>query len=162
MVAFDLPGMEERLWLPVACLTKITPPLPEEPPVGAVVRADFAAPDVARQLWVFEHAASPNGNSWYGAGRDEAFSWADICALGNPQLLAPAPEPVALPWEFTDADAITGRVTASPWVGGNRYDVLASIRGGDILGMNATQAREMARALWTAADKADEQVRDDA
>lgn len=149
MVAVTVQGLRVRL--PLGLLTEVKPPLPEEPPVGAVVRADFAAPDVARQLWVFEHAEipAPNGNSWYGAGRDEAFSWADICALGTPVSLIPAPEPVELPWGYGPVS-----VAFDPHgLSGGPHKVVVGLNGqtGNIV---AAVAYKMARALNTAADEA--------
>lgn len=74
-------------------LTPVKPPLPEEPPVGSVVRqlTGYRAGIVS----VFER----DDYGWYGAGKNEPWSWATICADGPPVVLIPAPEPVALPWE---------------------------------------------------------------
>jgi hypothetical protein len=143
----------EIVWVPVSLLVEVKPPLPTEPPVGAVVRADFKAPDMPDiESWVFEHGEipAPNGNSWCGAGRDEAFSWAEICALGTPVRLVPAPEPVELPWNFGPV----GVDFDSYGLGFGPHKVVVKLRG-EVAHVTGPVAREMARALNTAADQAE-------
>lgn len=138
-------------------LEAVKPPLPAEPPVGGVVRADFKAQDMLDiESWVFEHGEipAPNGNSWCGAGRDEAFSWAQICELGTPVRLVPAPEPVNLPWECRD-DANNGVLVEESDV--RRGQIYVDAENAHIL---PADAREMARALNTAADQAEREATD--
>jgi hypothetical protein len=97
-VAFRFDGIEGLVYLPRALLTEVRPPLPEEPPVGTVVRA--LLPDEDEQ-WVFERLGRrTDGKDWGAAGRDEAFAWADLNVRATPVVLVPDPfaEPVALPW----------------------------------------------------------------
>jgi hypothetical protein len=81
-----------HLALPQRRLTKIEDPLPEEPPVGSVVRAQLVDED---RPWVWERSMDHhNGSGWYMAGADSTFEWAALCTRGTPVLLAPAPERV--------------------------------------------------------------------
>ncbi len=139
-------------WVAEGLLTKVAPPLPEEPPVGSVVRAHFRLPGDDADLedpWVFEHSADTRENHWYGAGLGEGFTWAAVCALGTPVLLIPDPfaEPVELPWELpVYGDTLTVAVDGIG-VGLGYSDGVGRLTTGD--------ARVAARALWTAADKAE-------
>lgn len=89
-VGFVLAGITNpRLWIARKDLEKVEEPLPEEPPVGSVVRAQLVDED---RLWVWERSTDhTNGVGWYAAGVNVPFEWAKLCKRETPVLLVPAP-----------------------------------------------------------------------
>lgn len=143
-VGFDLPGME-RLWLPAAYLTEVTPPLPEEPAVGSfavVTGGDFG-------LTVF-HRHDQRGFDWFDIGAKAWDTWSVMHARGKVQVLVPAPEPVALPWAGEESDG--GRITVDRYDAGNVSVVLA---GRATAWFPLATAREFGQAVIAAADQAE-------
>ncbi len=136
--------------VPASALVEVPPPLPPEPPVESVV---LVGGEAAQR---FEDNPNYPGTPWAGVGSGQRYSWAQLCTLGGwhgdpvvaPVLLVPAPEPVELPWTTRDTDDYNVEVDASD----KQVYVTASAAY-----MTPDQAREMARALWTAADAAEAQ-----
>lgn len=125
-------------------LTAVKPPLPEEPPVGSFVL-------VTVQSKVL-HRRNDAGIDWWDYLGKCWLTWAQVCELGTPVRLVPAPEPVELPWAYhRDSKSIVivrlGSINSSCPVRIDTRD--------DYEYVSADAAREMARALNTAADKAE-------
>lgn len=138
-------------------LERVTPPPPEEPPNFAVVR-------VGTRAYIRDDLPAANHLNWYGPeGRK---SWDELCGMANrftgfpPVLLIPDPfaEPVALPWSaatepisslrptlYVEAAVLPGvHITARPF-GDGQWQLSPAV------------ARDMARALWAAADAAEKE-----
>lgn len=129
-------GHTHRVAVFTSSLTEVKPPLPPEPPVASFVVAG------SHML----NRRDDQGIDWWDYGNRCWLTWAQVCELGTPVRLVPAPEPVALPWvgpgEYLAVEspaARTIRVTADD------RDTLCT----------PDVAREMARALNTAADQAE-------
>ena len=138
-----------HLVLPLRRLTKVEDPLPEEPPVGSVVRAQLVDED---EPWMWQRTTPTigYGAGWYAAGLGMCFEWAALCTRGTPVLLVPAPEPVELPWRGesngTRPIAVTQRSINT---------VRVDVGRDEGFNIEAATARDMARALWTAADRSE-------
>lgn len=138
-----VPGL--RLELELSVLTEVKPPLPPEPPQLVTVRVGARA--FVRDDLVLSRA------SWVGP--DGRHTWSELCDLAQqktgfpPVLLVPVPEPVELPWS---TPFLLGATGVRVFIGDSsiRVEVL-----GKHIGITTAEAREMARALWTAADAAE-------
>lgn len=131
-------------------LTEVKPPLPEEPPIGSVVLDDdgHAWQRFARAV------GDPRTSEWFSAGEAADEDWAGLNAYGPLTRLVPDPfaEPIGLPWT-------TGPVGVGyePFgLGGGPHKVAVSVRG-EQANVTAMVARDMARALWAAADQAEKE-----
>ena len=151
-VRFDL-GLSRPLYLDLRDLTEVQPPLPPEPPIKSVVRAQLVGES---EPWVFERGAL-NSARWFTTGGSESYKWEQLCEVDTPVQLVPVaelwPGPVAaLPWR-----------TLSPVDGGDGVGVDIVPEGGDIrltvyrwgkppayVDMGDDEAYEMARAAMTA------------
>lgn len=126
--------------------------LPEEPPIGAVVMVDGEA---------CQHFDLGDDNDsakcWASVGSTERWSWVQLCDLalpGEPMRLVPAAasEPVVLPWVYGPVG-----VSLKPnGLGGSPHKVAVDVRGNQAQ-VVAGAARDMARALTTAADAAEKE-----
>ena len=140
------------LCMPARWLTEVEEPLPEEPPIGSVVRAQLVDED---EPWAWERSTDHhNGPGWYMAGADSTFEWAALCKRGTPVLLVPAPEPVELPCEIK---GITDGTSAIATLDRGNSPLLQVLNNGHCAGvlLRAETCRDMARALWTAADRSE-------
>lgn len=138
--------------LPFSVLTEVERPLPPEPPPGSVVLVGADADDPLSG-YVYRHYHG----AWAVPGEEDFTTWAGVCKLGIPVRLVPDPfaEPVELPWRANGRG--TG-LSASIEVGngamaGAVYVRLVTPNAGPI--QVGIPAREMARALWTAAGRAE-------
>jgi hypothetical protein len=138
--------------LPFSVLTKVERPLPPEPPPGSVVLVGADADDPLSG-YVYRHYHG----AWAVPGEEDFTTWAGVCKLGIPVRLVPDPfaEPVELPWRANGRG--TG-LSASIEVGngamaGAVYVRLVTPSAAPI--QIGIPAREMARALWAAADAAE-------
>lgn len=141
----------EEVWataiVPARLLDKVEPPLPPEPPMGAVVTLTPKRP--AERVFSRDDESSPyKSEPWFG--EDGWWSWEEICSLGTPVRLVPDPfaEPVELPWVHAFEEGEPIKVWASS----------ASNRAAYVEGwghLAADDARDMAKALWAAADQAE-------
>lgn len=137
-LGFDLPGTNTRVWVPRSALTKVTPPLPTEPPVGSFVNAGSTV----------LHRRDSAGIDWWDLINQCWLTWAQVCDLGTPVLLVPAPAPAALPWSGTSLYGIGLTVRLG--------DPINVEVGGALASLGPDMARKFARALNTAADEADQ------
>lgn len=141
-----VPGM--RLELPASMLTEVKPPLPEEPPVGAVLL------DYSGTAW--QRFTVLGGTNWNSTGDDpNVTTWEGLQDEGPLTHLVPDPfaEPVELPWEHKDRDGYSMGVYESqrPWAA-------ARVGCGDhCADLTPDACREMANALVTAADAAEKE-----
>lgn len=134
-------------------LTEVKAPLPEEPPVGAIVMVDGEA---------VQHFDEPYEGKfdWASVGSPKRLSWVQLCDLalpGTPTRLVPDPfaEPVTLPLRLICA-ASQGEVLeiANPDTD-SQIPVLVHGRG--TVWLDADQARTAAGALMAAADAAEKE-----
>ena len=119
-------------------LTAVDPPLPPEPPVGTVVL------DRDGRVWV-----SLDLDRWQSVVGGREF-WVDLVAARGPlTLLVPDPfgEPVELPWWSDDRSRIEVHPGAARSVTVWFWGKADTFR--------PASAREMAKALWAAADAAE-------
>lgn len=141
-----VPGM--RLELESTALVAVAPPLPPQPPLWATV--------VVGEHQIFQHQPRGSVSGYSVPGHPEDYTWAEVCSGGTPVPLVPAPEPVELPWSAPYRDGVIGIEVfikdAAPDCEGGTARV--GVLGKDI-GITWAEAREMARALWTAADAAE-------
>jgi hypothetical protein len=148
---FNVPGVG-LVDVPTECLIEVRPPLPPEPPVGAVVL--FGGEAVQR----FEdnELADDASAHWASVGTTDRWTWARLVEIGGTLVhLASAPEPVALPWSCYDAEVSqTHDEVEGP--GRHVYVSTKPARYG-YAHLKPAEAREMARALWTAADAVEAQ-----
>jgi hypothetical protein len=140
-----------HLRLPLDLLTEVAEPLPEEPPIGSVVRAQLVDEDEPR-MWqlITDH---DYGAGWYAAGLGMCFEWAALCKRGTPVPLVPAPAPVDLPWNLRDISGVADRFAMVQPGGHLSILTIGDRRESYSVVLAPTQARDMARALWTAADR---------
>lgn len=149
-----------RVTLARRLLVEVTPPLPPEPLTGYyLLKENSAAP-----LFVAEH--EQDYGQWYVAGHEKAFSWSELCAhwpsLSFTRLVPdPFAEPVELPWvgvaqKFSSIGPaeVSVELCEQP---GLRFLVRVAARpfGDGEWRLSWPRAREMARALWAAADTAE-------
>lgn len=145
-VAFAIPG-GGTFWVERRLLDVVKPTLPEEPPVGTVVLVEAPA---AIPLVFFRY---PDG--WAEPAQSTYYDWGKVNSYGTPVRYVPDPfaEPVELPWSsHLDHSAINvvkddGRVLLEVVSGGR-----AMLRI-----MPPSVARELVRALMTAADAAEKE-----
>lgn len=133
-------------------LERVRPPLPDEPPVGAVVL------DSDNRAW--QHTMGHRGD-WESTYDDMGDDWRGLNDGAGPLTrLVPDlfAEPVALPWSaatepisslrptlYVEAAVLPGvHITARPF-GDGQWQLSPAV------------ARDMARALWTAADAAEKE-----
>jgi len=130
-------------------LTEVKPPLPEEPPFGAVV---LDSDEQAWQRFMPTPPGDRSGVEWSCAGEGADECWAGLQTYGPLTRLVPDPfaEPVELPWkrEFDTSTLIVERSNAS-----NRAVYVDGMYGH----ITADEARAMARALMAAADAAEKE-----
>jgi hypothetical protein len=137
-----------------APLVLIPPPLPEEPGNGVVVRV--VGPDGLS--FVAERDDEAAGGDelarWFSSAKVVSAPWVEIAknAKSITRLVPdPCAEPVELPLVYVDRDGDEIRVDKS-----QRRESAAFICTDDGgMYVNAEQARTIARALWTAADRAE-------
>ena len=135
----------------------VPPSLPPEPHVGA-----FVACGGDGNLLPFFRRWS---EGWSVVSRDPQFSdvdsWAGVVAVArerakrDPVLLAPVPEPVRLPWRFTEDTGFQLGVAVPErgYVLVNAMDTRTMT--GQPVGLTPAAAREAAAALLSAADEAE-------
>lgn len=141
----DVPGVG-RVVLPVASLTEVKPELPPEPPVDSVVRVGGWGG------WVLDRHEE---GKWYTTGDEFPWSWEKVCAKGTPVLLVEPPEPVTLPWT---SNGVQVQQTTDDGRPGMNVFVSTKTASYGYAHLKPADAREMARALWTAADLAEAQA----
>jgi hypothetical protein len=148
VATFEIPGVG-RVMLPAESLTEVAPPLPPEPPVGSVVRAQAPGRESGGR-WVFEHT---DDGVWYTTAHDRPYEWRDLRA-GAPVLLVPDPfgEPVELPWRCNGVEVQQTRSDTGP---GHLVHVSTKGASYGFDHLPPDRAREMARALWAAANAAE-------
>lgn len=125
-------------------LVEVEPP---EPPNGTVLRTRTLSPAVYQRS---DQGCDTEG-AWWATGDEVPVRWEAIAHLEFERLV-PAPEPVELPWllggvqvqQTTDNDKPSDRVLVSTKNASYGF-----------VHFDPTTAREMARALWTAADQAE-------
>jgi hypothetical protein len=142
-VAFLIDGC--LVCVAVGLLTRVKPPLPPEPGLGAVV--------LDRHDRAWQHVDAYRGD-WCCTVDDLGADWVELTRDDGPlRTLVEAPEPVNLPWDHRDRDGCRIEVHESPrpW-GACRVN---TSRGVDL---TPAMAREMARALNTAADNAEREA----
>jgi len=147
------PGL--RLELPASSLTEVNPPLPPEPPIGSVVL------DSSRKAW---QRTGGHRGIWECCQDDAGADWEDLNAAPYTPvtLLVPAPEPVALPFEFR-VDDRTGDPTGTAAAMFVKIDpdCFRRVRFGfyNTISRTATpaQAREIGHAYLSAADAVEAQ-----
>ena len=146
-VAFILEG--HLVCVARGLLTEVEPPLPPEPPVGSVVRAQAPGRESGGR-WVFEHT---DDGVWYTTAHDRPYEWRDLRA-GAPVLLVPDPfgEPVELPWRCNGVEVQQTRSDTGP---GHLVHVSTKGASYGFDHLPPDRAREMARALWAAANAAE-------
>lgn len=124
-------------------LTKVKLPLPEEPPIGSVGRCDEGYIHIRQ------------GRSWTNHD-DVPATWSEVYSHGF-TLLVPDPfaEPVELPWGGSHGLKVSQTHTDS----GPGDKVYVSTKGASygFAHVKPSLAREMARALWAAADAAEKE-----
>ncbi len=109
-VIADGPHKGVVLAFPRSGLVAVAPPLPDEPPVGSVVRALMSGED---EPWMFERTPAIGGTTgWYTTSDETPYEWADLCKCGTPVLLVPDPvrDAPELPYEHTDVDGDRARI----------------------------------------------------
>lgn len=138
---------EHVVWIPVAWLTKVEPPLPPEPPLWAVV--------VDKHERVWQHVSDGRGE-WTCTVADLGAEWDELQEYAPLVRLVPDPAAgVELPWDRglwsvrTSHIGIEAHVVIQAPVGQNYVSERVSV---DV-------ARELAGVLLAAADAA-EAVRD--
>lgn len=161
----EFEATDAQLWLPgmirlrvgdsvalfdASVLTKVEPPLPPEPPLWT--------PVLVRDHEVFQRQPRGSRSAYSHAGFEEDYTWAEVCGGDVPRVLVPAPEPVELPWmAVCSAD---GEDVLSVGPPDSENQIIVKIRGtrtGELRAvyLDAEQARAGSRALWTAADAAE-------
>jgi hypothetical protein len=136
--------------VPASDVVSIKPPLPEEPPVGSVVR-------MGEDGLVFLRGDTDDSPyHWLCAGSPAGYTWEQICVYGTPVRLVPDPqaEPVTLPWMWREP----GDRPGDSVVGADLGEVADSIRQGattTTIRFSPDAARAKALALTTAADQAE-------
>jgi len=145
--------------VPVSAVTEVKPPLPKEPPNFSTVR-------IGSRAYV-RYDLLPDELNWYGShGRN---SWAELVAKSMestgfpPVVLVPDPlaEPVKLPWHAVDPHSyhrVQVRVSDADFAedGAPPRQTVAWVAAGHTHAgshISAPVARDMARALWAAADQ---------
>ena len=150
-IALNIPGAGGKaasVYVYRGFLTEIEEPLPEEPPPLAVVL------DKDGKAW--QHTGGYRG-PWECTHDDGGEDWGDLNRDYGPLTrLVPDPsaEPVELPWSKHLHESVVNVVT------GDFGEVLVeTISGGRamLLPLNPPEARDMARALMTAADAAEKE-----
>jgi len=133
--------------LPHRLLTPVKPPLPPEPPDTSVVRNPD--PELSVRVYERDDRSCQYPRVWFAAGDEEASTWAEVCALGTPVLLAPDPftEPVNLPFTVTDEDGDKLTVHGARHVGAvitiqHAHGVAAT------MSLTHDQASHVMGALW--------------
>jgi hypothetical protein len=142
-----VPGFDGAFTVPKHALIMVESPLPPEPPLWSVV--------LDRQGHAWQHIADGRGE-WDCAVHDLGADWEELNRDRGP-LIPLVPDPFAVPVEL-------------PWTGESSYGTKVEVLGGvdvDLRiqsksgGFPATasfkpdRARELARALWAAADQAE-------
>lgn len=147
-VRFDVPGVG-LVDIERGGLTEVKPPLPPEPPIGSVVR------DKNGRVWVSLQGPTPYVWQSTVGGKER---WADLVAGRGPlTLLVPDPfaEPVELPYTLSVGHHTKVRISA-PVSRIGPIVALSLASGGRFVSpdMAPATARDLARALWAAADAA--------
>jgi hypothetical protein len=134
-------------------LTEIREPLPEEPPFGAVVMVDGEA---------CQHFDTPYEEElvWAIVGSPKRISWVQLCDLalpGEPTRLIPDPfaEPVELPWK--NGHGVEVSQTRTDTGMSDQVYVSTKYASYGFAHVGPDVARDMARALWAAADAAEKE-----
>jgi hypothetical protein len=134
-----------HLRLPLDLLTEVAEPLPEEPPVGSVVF------DVSGDAW-----QNTGIGGWQIAGGTDDATWRALSEHWGPvRVLVPAPPPVELPWNLRDISGVADRFAMVQPGGHLSILTIGDRRESYSVVLTPTQARDMARALWTAADRSE-------
>ncbi len=91
-------------------LVAVAPPLPDEPPVGSVMRA--LLPDEDDEDEDEPAAVERTKRGWFATGSASSLEWAELCQRGAPVLLVPDPfrDAPELPYEHTDDDGDWARI----------------------------------------------------
>lgn len=135
--------------VPARALVEVKPPLPDEPAHPTPGNLSYFV-DRYGVAW----HNSIHHDQWQSSGGRPNLSWGDLWLNAGPLTrLVPDPfaEPVELPWrrKFDDSsDLVVDRSKAS-----NRAVYVDGLYGH----ITAEEARDMARALWTAADAAEKE-----
>lgn len=150
-VGFDFPGVEDRVWLPIDLLDEVLPPQPDEPEPGAYQIGDVIAVRLG-------HSGPIPGCEWFATSdilRPYRWStWPDLWALAGTDdatvvPLRPDPHagPVDLPWTAQGGQVIV-KLMGDDWTIGITLPR-------DRTFLMPAEARDMARALWHAATRAE-------
>lgn len=142
-VRFSIPDVG-LVDIPMAALTEVKPPLPPEPLNGSFVRAGEHYFQRDDQRLDMDHSA------WWNLSDDRWSTWEQVCQLGTPVRLVPAPEPVALPWQ----DGPLGVSFDPRGLGGGPHKVVVVV-GAHTANVTALVARAAGYAFLTAADAAE-------
>jgi hypothetical protein len=137
-VAFILEG--HLVCVARGLLTEVKPPLPPELPVGLYQ-------DANGQVWQHE-------SNWWGPGAEVATDWENAHRHGPFTRLVPDPfaEPVTLPWRCNGVEVQQTRSDTGP---GHLVHVSTKNASYGFDHLPPDRAREMARALWAAANAAE-------
>lgn len=130
-------------------LEEVSPPLPPEPPVGSVVL------DGKGRAW--QRVGPPNedhqGCRWWSSHDVTDDTWAGLNQGYAPLTrLVPAAEPVTLPWR---GNGVVVEQTIDGAGPGSFVHVSTKDASYGFCHLKPDVAREMARALWTAAEQAE-------
>lgn len=128
-------------------LTEVKPPLPPEPPHGAIVHVQHPHGGFVAER--DDHAPNTTPpNYWWTTNEAGPIDWTDL-ASGAERItkLVPDPfaEPVALPW--SEKSSFGTPLTVHT----NGVHSVSVVVGGSIAGLTRNVAREFARAIWWAA-----------
>lgn len=145
-VEFHLPGMVGNAWLPRSVLTEIKPKRPEPPRLAVVFGVDGR---------VFQRRPGAGDCRWAEVGNLQRWTWEALCEDYEERdlLRMVAVEPTGLPWQHISHSGYTTTVEALP--DGTAPGVVVELECGDIVTRryNVNDARELARAIMTAADE---------
>lgn len=143
-VVVDLGDESFPMVLPATMLVEVPDPLPPQPPVGSFVFLD--------EPMMVLHRRDDHGIDWVNLANNNWFTWANICEMGTPVQLVPAPPVVELPWKNHGVE-VQRTITDS----GPGDHVFVSTKGASygFAHLKPAVAREMAAALIAAADEAE-------